>query len=1595
MGKRNIFILCFLLLGIIGKAQSPVTYSGNQLPTSVGWNELKFDNTVNKMAGDPVVATVQGNILQLNATSSGKYTQLGWYKANTGFNANVGYTVEIKAKVTESDGAFTIQGFDASGIGFRLLLYPNQLVESTGSLVSNVLNTDSNSDTFHTYRIAVAPDKTYIFRDGNLIGSFANTQWEGEYLIAGGNPESGASTKRNALFRVPDGALNLFPNEDFEDPFYHYFPTGDVRNDTALVYNREDNMAPDWHPFWGARVRLQYSIQYEPDYNYEAGPNFARSGKYSLRYFNCFGDNTQYGADINKAYNSGRGYNCNLNANLELEPDKTYTFSFWYHFAKWDGDRLRLLVKNGNTTLFDQQINNAIFPEFKNGLVTFTTTPENHTLSILTERYGNTPGVLYLDDLFLFEGTPLLEFDNSYLFFGKSNNTEAVDVEIESVSYDNTGAYSPDGSLLIQKYEKKTAPLMTVWGENLQATDPVFDEYPRPQLQRDHWVNLNGIWNFIRKENRKDFGTYNPNETYRKEILVPFPIESALSGIADTDYTNFEKTYAYQRKFTVAPEDAGKQIILHFGAVDWECYVFVNGEQVIHHTGGYDPFSADITDKLTGSGEQELVVQIYDPTKGGNPRGKQDPQPSGIWYTPSSGIWQTVWYEAVNPAYIDNLSIVPDVDRNAVKILLDVKNASGATAEVSIIDGNIIISTQTVTIGQEVSLPINNPKLWSPDSPFLYGLSITVSKDGKTADQVSSYFGMRKISKEMLRGKPYMFLNNEPIFHWGPLDQGFWPDGLHTPPSYEALRFDLEKMKELGMNMVRKHIKVEPARWFYYCDSIGLMVWQDMPTPAGLNPQIVVGSGTENAVKENFLNETEAIVKSLKNYPSIVMWVPYNEGWGQYAGSDDPSKGDPTHTINGVNRIKALDDTRLINPSSGWTSYEVGDIIDRHNYSEPYLHNNPYNERASVCGETGGYGFVIDGHIWSRANNPYTSINSPEELANKYKLFNAQARSITPEGINGIVYTQISDVEEEVNGFFTYDRKVDKLALKDSVAGKVLKEGITWIKSNALSPTILKTASFGGEIWKYVTGNMYFNPANNWNQTNFDDSSWKEGCSGFGQGIGYINTEWNTGSIYLRKMVHIPDMPLEERDNLIFSIFHDENYEFYINGRLASQGTGYVTGYKTIDISTTAKNTINWGGENLFAIHVIQTAGAQYIDLGIFQEIPLNKQTITPEPVWIEVSNAEQFLAIRNNLSGFYKLTADIDLYNAVNYEPIGNANNPFRGYLNGAGFTVKCPEINDANADMQGLFGYAEDAYFTDLRLTGIIVRGNNNIGSLLGGGKGVTIQRTAVEKPCITGSNQTGGMIGTAFSGKATRVEDCYVTDGEVISKEGQAAGLIGTANNTRIERSYYAGTVEVQTRAADRDGSGIISRIESGLNSLRGVVSLATSVTSGSANEFISYGNNGTRLNEFLNCYTYNGITLSSYVNSGRTNLLPRATSAQKRPLADFKSQALYESIGWNFENLWIIPEGGGYPVFKYGYTSILPVNVQKSNNLKAYKSGEMLVLEVFQPASVWIYNVSGILVERTDVEKTKQLTLPKGIYIIKSVYGRNAEATKIIN
>lgn len=1149
-------------------------------------------------------------------------------------------------------------------------------------------------------------------------------------------------------------------------------------------------------------------------------------------------------------------------------------------------------------------------------------------------------------------------------------------------------------------YQKKTAQLMTTWGEDLDENQAIFNAYPRPILERDNWFNLNGIWELAKHDNLENFGRYNPNEIYSRQILVPFPIESALSGIMDGDYAFMYKTYVYRRVFEVDKKHSDKRIILNFGAVDWESYVFVNGVQLAHHVGGYDPFSIDITQALKPDGPQELVVQIYDPTKGGNPRGKQDPYPGGIWYTPSSGIWQTVWYEAVNPVHITDIEMQPDVDKNAIKLKVDLSVKDDEKIEIEILDGETIVKTANIPVGKETAVYIDNPKLWSPDSPFLYGLKFKIKKNGETVDEASSYFGMRKISLGKLRNKPYMYLNNQPIFHYGTLDQGFWPDGLHTPPSYEALLFDLEKTKELGMNMIRKHIKVEPTRWFYYCDSIGLMVWQDIPTPAGLLPIRVVGDGSDEAVKENFLRETEAIVKSLKNYTSIVMWVPFNEAWGQFSNSYEPTKGDPSHTYHAVELIKSLDDSRLINPASGWTTYEMGDIIDKHNYSEPELHPNPYNERASVCGETGGYGLTIDGHVWASANSPYTNIDSPEALAEKFKIFNSRAYALTAEGLNGIVYTQFSDIEDEVNGFFTYDRKVDKLALNDSVAGKVLKEGIQWLKTNAVKP-LLKTANQGGEIWKYLTGDRNLtNPGNGWNsRLDFDDSSWSTGYSSFGN---KGTTQWTSLSIFLRKIVELPDLSNEEKNSIKFSFFHDEDFEFYINGVLAARGWGYLNGFKDFVLSEQAKNAINWGGQNLFAIHVIQTSGGQHIDMGVHSDkiiIPLNydpERNKTPE--WIEISALNAFKAIKNNLSGYYKLTADIDLSVDANYEPIGSEDEPFTGILHGNGHHIIGPIINKTKQNNVALFGFAEDATITDLQISNIAVSGKDNVGALIGRGRGLTIERVVIDNPKISGSMHSGGFIGSTFGGRrATKITDCYIVNGIITSTDSQAGGIIGVASDTRIENSYFTGNIRVNQINAHADGSGIISRIEDGMNSLRGVVSLAETIQSGSANEFISFGTNGVQLNEFSCCFARDDMILTDLVNPNRIDQFARTPDYQKLPLDLFKTEALYQSMGWDLKKTWVMPKKGGFPVLKHATTesdTFVMKHASKENNLKVFHTNNTLVFQVKLPSTISLHNTSGTLIDYFGINGVAFRTLEQGIYIIKSVCNDEIEVLKIV-
>jgi beta-galactosidase/beta-glucuronidase len=533
-------------------------------------------------------------------------------------------------------------------------------------------------------------------------------------------------------------------------------------------------------------------------------------------------------------------------------------------------------------------------------------------------------------------------------------------------------------------------------------------------MVRKNWKNLNGLWEYaIRPKDE-----LRPTD-YDGHILVPFPVESALSGVMKT--VGEANHLWYQRTFKVPRRWKQEQVLLHFGAVDWEATVWVNGQHVGTHRGGYDPFSYDITAVLRDKGPQEIVVSVWDPTDaGGQPRGKQVREPHKIWYTPTTGIWQTVWLEPVNIPHIESLKIVPDIDGEHVYVTAVCSEATGGmTVEASAKAKDLEEVTATGEPGKQIAVDIDDPELWSPDSPFLYDLTVTLKdRQGRVLDSVDSYFGMRKISVEKDKaGINRLFLNNKPLFQYGPLDQGFWPDGLYTAPTDEALRYDVEAMKQIGCNMMRKHVKIEPQRLYYWCDKLGLLVWQDMPN----------GKNESGADKRQFSLELKRLIDTHRNHPSIIMWVPYNEGWGQHE----------TERLAGW--IRAYDPMRLVNNASGWEDKGVGDVHDNHKYPGPEAPKNEEN-RAAVLGEFGGLGLPVKGHTWQDEKNwGYRGYKTQQELTEAYLDLLDKLRPLIRNGLCAAVYTQTTDVETEVNGFMTYDRAMIKAnAEKITAANKSL-----------------------------------------------------------------------------------------------------------------------------------------------------------------------------------------------------------------------------------------------------------------------------------------------------------------------------------------------------------------------------------------------------------------------------------------------------------------------------------------------------------------------------------------------------------------------------
>ena len=653
--------------------------------------------------------------------------------------------------------------------------------------------------------------------------------------------------------------------------------------------------------------------------------------------------------------------------------------------------------------------------------------------------------------------------------------------------------------------------IKTQWANKIN-TSAVLPEYPRPIMERNEWKNLNGLWEYA----ITDLGGNVPAH-FDGQILVPFAVESSLSGVGQR--VGAKKELWYSRSFEVPVAWKNKNVLLHFGAVDWKADIWVNDVKVGSHTGGFTPFSFDITAALSGKGNNRLVVKVWDPTdegyqprgkqvnnpegiwytpvtgiwqtvwlepvtarhieelhfgavdwkadiwvndvkvgshtggftpfsfditaalsgKGNNrlvvkvwdptdegyqPRGKQVNNPEGIWYTPVTGIWQTVWLEPVTARHIEELRITPDIDQHllTVKAHLNMR-APSDLIEVNVYDGNQLVATGK-SINDEavvISMP-GDAKLWSPDFPFLYTLKVTLKSDNKILDQVNSYAAMRKYStKRDANGIVRLELNNQPLFQFGPLDQGWWPDGLYTAPTDEALVYDIQKTKDLGFNMIRKHIKVEPARWYTHCDQLGIIVWQDMPSgdrnPEWQNRKYFEGTEKKrSAVSEAcYRKEWKEIMDCLYSYPCIGTWVPFNEAWGQFK---TPEIAEWT---------KEYDPTRLVNPASGGNHYTCGDMLDLHNYPAPemYLYDA---QRANVLGEYGGIGWVVKNHIWEPDRNwGYIQFNSSKEVTDEYIKYTDMLYDLITRGFSAAVYTQTTDVEVEVNGLMTYDRKVIKV----------------------------------------------------------------------------------------------------------------------------------------------------------------------------------------------------------------------------------------------------------------------------------------------------------------------------------------------------------------------------------------------------------------------------------------------------------------------------------------------------------------------------------------------------------------------------------------
>jgi len=655
---------------------------------------------------------------------------------------------------------------------------------------------------------------------------------------------------------------------------------------------------------------------------------------------------------------------------------------------------------------------------------------------------------------------------------------------------------------------------------------------------------------------------------------------------------------------------AGKNVLLHFGAVDWETTVWVNGHEIGSHQGGYDPFSFDISSVVKWDESNELIVCVWDPTDAGfQGRGKQVRKPGGIFYTPTTGIWQTVWIEPVPKTYIRNVTITPNLDQRQFTFSADIENPQpgwklGITVSSRLKEGGIYKRIWHDQFDKPIVVSIADQNqnfdahIWSPDNPVLLDVKVTLSavpdpdlSKFALADSVESYTAMRKISLgKDAKGVNRIMLNNKPLFQLGPLDQGFWPDGLYTAPTDDALKFDIEQTKAFGFNVIRKHVKVDPDRWYYHCDTLGMLVWQDMPSgdrsaewdPNGRFDNTEFTRSSESAA--DYRREWKSIIDARRNHPCIVMWVPFNEGWGQ------------SNTVAVTRWTKDYDPSRLVNCASGGNDFPVGDVIDVHRYPGPFS-PVPTEHRAAVLGEFGGLGLPLEGHTWQGKENwGYRSFTDQKSLTDAcVDLFEQLHPMIDSPGLSAAIYTQTTDVETEVNGIMTYDRKVLKIPV--DVIAKVHAElhrpaKQTW--------PLVATSQTEGQLWKFTIDK----PASGWETTAFDASDWKSAEGGFGEKTtpgSVVRTEWKSTDIWLRRSFDLKSVPTGE---IRLIMHHDEDVEVFLNGVLATKVPGWTTNYQRFRIAPESAAALK-AGANTLAVHCKQTGGGQYIDVGLVQLVDL------------------------------------------------------------------------------------------------------------------------------------------------------------------------------------------------------------------------------------------------------------------------------------------------------------------------------------------------------------------------------------------------------